>query len=154
MNFLNAILFIAFAAVLLIAVPILGGSFGKKKKHKKINSSQNAVSLNKADVAARWQEIQSVAKLGGAAQLKSAVMDADKLLEKVLFSKGYSGKTFAECLKSAKSKFPNYSDYDNVWFAHKIRNSIAHDNGYDFSASSAQKSLGYYEKAFKILGAL
>lgn len=135
-----------------VAIPVFGG-FGKKQKGK-YQSYGNAVSIDKSQIATRWSEIESVANLGGPAQLKASVMDADKLVEQVLTSKGLPGATFADKLKVGVKLFSNYNDYNNLWFAHKVRNSIAHDNGTDFSVSNAKRSIEYFRKALKILGAL
>lgn len=129
------------------------GGFGKKPKPK-YQGYGNAISIDKNQVATKWGEIEAVANLGGPAQLKAAVMDSDKLVDKVLESKGLPGATFADKLKAGKKLFPNYDDYNNLWFAHKVRNSIAHDNGIDFSATNAKKALEYFRKALKVLGAL
>jgi len=127
--------------------------FGKKSKPK-YQTYGNAISIDKNQIATKWNEIEAVANLGAPAQLKASVMDADKLLEQVLASKGLPGATFADKLKAGQKLFPNYDDYNNLWFAHKVRNSIAHDNGLDFSATNAKKAIEYFKKSLKILGAL
>lgn len=150
------IVFAAILAIILLITMVVimssVGGYGKKPKYKTLRSG--AISIDKSEAKRKWDEIKATAAMGGAAQLKSSVIDADKLTEKVLSSLGFSGSTFAEKLKSARRKFPNYSDYDNLWYAHKVRNGIAHDNGADFSANNAKKAIGYFEKALKILGVL
>jgi hypothetical protein len=143
-----------FAIVLagLIAVPVFGG-FGKKTTTGKKGIGR-AVSLDKKLVQEKWASIEAVANLGAPAQLKASVMDADKLVEQVLGSKGLPGNTFADKLKAGRRLFKDYEDYDNLWFAHKVRNSIAHDNGVDFSTTNAKKAIGYFKKALKVLGIL
>lgn len=146
------ILIFAFILAGVIAIPVLGG-FGKKAgvSGKRKN---NASPLDRQYVATKWSEIEATANLGGPAHLKASVMDADKLVEYVLSAKVATGNTFADKLKAGKKLFPNYTDYDNLWFAHKVRNSIAHDNGTDFSVASATKAMAYFKKALNVLGAL
>ncbi len=143
-----------FAIILasIIVIPVFGG-FGKKKKS---NGSKynNAVSLDRRQIQSKWSEIEATANLGGPAQIKASVMDADKLVEQVLSSKGLPGNTFADMLKAGQKLFSNYSDYDNLWYAHKVRNSVAHDNGIDFNVSNGKKAMEYFKKALKILGVL
>jgi len=146
------ILIFAIVVAIIVMVPVFGG-FGKKSKsqYKKFGS---AVSIDKSQIATKWAEIESVANLGGPAQLKASVMDADKLVEQVLSSKGLPGATFADKLKVGQKLFRNYEDYNNLWYAHKVRNSIAHDNGVDFSISNAKRAIEYFKKALNVLGVL
>jgi hypothetical protein len=146
------ILIFAFILAGAIAIPVLGG-FGKKTRGngKRMGS---ATSLDRQYVATKWAEIEATANLGGPAHLKASVMDADKLVEYVLSAKVATGYTFADKLKAGKKLFRNYEDYDNLWYAHKVRNSIAHDNGTDFSVTNATKAIQYFKKALKILGAM
>jgi hypothetical protein len=146
------IFFVAFVLVIVIAVPVLGG-FGNKSGGKK-RSYNYATSLDRGYVQTKWADIEATANLGGPAHLKASVMDADKLVEYVLSAKIAEGHTFADKLKVGKKLFRNYDDYDNLWYAHKVRNSIAHDNGVDFSIGSAQKAIGYFKQALKAMGAL
>jgi len=146
------ILIFALAVAVVVVIPVFGGFGAKPKKSGK--KYGNATPLDRGYIQTKWAEIEAVANLGGPAQLKASVMDADKLVENVLSSKGLPGNTFADKLKVGKRLFPNYSDYDNLWFAHKVRNSIAHDNGTDFSVGNAKKAIEYFKKALKIMGAL
>ena len=149
--FLSLILIIAIFLAVVIFIPVIYGGFGSKGGTVKRG---NAISLDLGYIGTKWAEIEATANLGGPAHLKASVMDADKLVEFVLTSKGLPGNTFADKLKVGKKLFRNYEDYNNLWFAHKVRNSIAHDNGVDFSVSNAKKAIEYFKKSLKILGAL
>jgi hypothetical protein len=146
------ILIFAIIVAAVVAVPVFGG-FGKKPKPK-YHKLNNTVSLDRGLIQRKWQEVEATANIGGPAQLKASVMDADKLVDQVLASKGLPGDTFADKLKAGKKLFQKYEDYDNLWFAHKVRNSIAHDNGVDFSVTNAKRAMEYFKKALKILGAI
>lgn len=63
-------------------------------------------------------------------KLKSAVMEADKLLDYVLKSKRIKGDTLGERLKNAKHLFKT-SSYNRVWEAHKLRNRLAHEMNFN-----------------------
>lgn len=151
MSPLYIIIFALFLAAV-IGIPVFGG-FGKRSKS---GSSRfgNTTPMDKSFVQQKWNEIEVSSSQGTSAHLKVAVMEADKLVEYVLSATVRNGNTFAEKLKSARPKFKNYDDYNNLWFAHKVRNSIAHDNGVDFSITNAKKAVDYFKKALKILGAL
>jgi len=81
---------------------------------------------------------------------KHSIMDADKLLNVVLKKKGFEGSV-GEQLKKAQNFFSNIND---VWYAHKLRNNIAHELDVHLSPADKQKALRCFEKALKDLGAL
>jgi hypothetical protein len=60
-------------------------------------------------------------------ELRHAVMEADKLIDWILKTKGYSGATFADRLRSAEKDIPG-NIYNNIWQGHKVRNQIAHED--------------------------
>lgn len=129
------------------------GGFGKKSKPK-YKSFGNAISMDSNFVHGKWAEIERMVSLGGDSQYKNAIMEADKLVDYVLKSKGVAGDTMGDRLKNAKSKFSNYNDYDNLWFAHKVRNSIAHEAGHDVVVTEVKRAVESFRAALKILGAL
>ena len=111
------------------------------------------VNLSRGEVLTRWQAIMAASE-GGAAGLKNAVSEADKLVDNVLRSHGFRGETMGERLKSARPRFSDYGTYDALWRAHKLRNSLAHDMSFDLVPSQAKEALRDFEHALKALGAL
>lgn len=77
-----------------------------------------------------------------------AVINADKLLDKLLAKKGYGG-SLGEKLKKAGKLF---GDLDGVWSAHKLRNRIAHEMEGEVSPREAKTALKQFERAFRDLG--
>ncbi len=77
-----------------------------------------------------------------------AVMNADKMLDRLLALKGYSG-SLGEKLKKSGNLF---SDLDGFWSVHKLRNRIAHEMGVKISQREAKNALQKYERAFRDLG--
>jgi len=140
--------FVAFILAYVIALLIL------RKKNRKIFQGKQSVNLDKIFVQNKWIEIEQTFSLVGPSHFKSSIMEADKLVDYVLKGKKVRGNTFGERLKNAKSVFPNYSDYNNLWFAHKVRNNIAHESTHDLNSSEAKRAIEYYKKALKELGAL
>lgn len=80
--------------------------------------------------------------------LKHSILDADKLLDKLLLANGYNGTT-GEKLKNAKKLF---MDYNGVWKAHKLRNRLAHEIDVKLSNEDARTVLKLFERAFRDLG--
>ena len=78
-------------------------------------------------------------------ELKHAVMEADKLVDKVLRLKGYGDGTFADRLKKAE-QYTDRKIYQDLWDGHKVRNRIAHDESHiseNELKQAAYKLLGY-----------
>ena len=112
-----------------------------------------AISMSRSEVATRWQVIMA-ASAAGPAGLKSAISDADKLVDGVLRSHGIAGDTMGERLKQARDRFNDRDIYDGLWRAHKLRNALAHEVGFDLVPSQAKEALHDFERALKTLGAL
>ncbi len=76
------------------------------------------------------------------------ILDADKLLDKLLSKRGIEG-SLGEKLKKSKALFTNI---DQVWSAHKLRNRIAHEIGVTVTKSEATNALRSFKKAYRDLG--
>jgi hypothetical protein len=69
-------------------------------------------------------------------------------------SSGLSGDTMGDRLKNARSRFADRSIYDGVWRAHKLRNALVHEVGFDLVSTQAKEALSDFERGLKTLGAL
>jgi len=78
-------------------------------------------------------------------------MDADKLLDDALKKLRYKGKTMGERMVSAQRSL---SDNDSVWYGHKLRNKIAHEETPPLKRKDVQMALRGFRQALKDLGAL
>ena len=134
---------ILIGGVLLYAV-IVGGAPAKPK------GGRGGGGVSAEEIRPRWDLIVSTSKTG-ASGLKNSVLEADKLLDYVLKKQGYRGETMAERLKKAQSQL---SDRNGTWRAHKLRNTIAHEVGFDLVPSQVNEALRDYEKALKDLKVL
>ncbi len=79
--------------------------------------------------------------------MKHAILEADKLLDRALYLKGYKGSLGAK-LKKAN---PLFKKVNAVWAAHKIRNNIAHQLNYHVDQKTYKKSMLGFKQAFKDL---
>jgi hypothetical protein len=80
-----------------------------------------------------------------------AIINADKLLDTALKKRRFSGKTMGERLVSAQKKFTNN---DSVWFAHKLRNRLVHEQDVSLREKDVKEALIGFRQALKDLGAL
>ena len=84
-------------------------------------------SLDKGFVQIKWQEIEELIDQQKPSAYKVAIMEADKLVDYVLKAKVGAGKDMGDRLKKSQKLFSSYSDYQNLWEAHKMRNRVAHE---------------------------
>jgi hypothetical protein len=103
-------------------------------------------------VPSRWAEVQGMLSAGGPANYRQSILEADKLVDLVLKSK-VSGETMGERLKNGQHLFSR-EVYNKLWTAHKIRNKIAHEAGFEGLGSDATLAVRNFEKALKELKAL
>ena len=138
------------AGVILYAVVESGGS--KKRRYNRPVASSRGYrgAIDQSEIKARWSTISAAANTG-ASGLKSSINEADKLLDHVMKQVGYPGDKMAERLKLAG---PRFTDQNAVWRAHKLRNVLAHEIGFDLVPSQAKEALKDYEQALKDLGGL
>jgi flagellar basal body-associated protein FliL len=94
----------------------------------------------------RWLEIEDKF----AVDLNHAVLDADKLLDLALTKKGYQGTVAEKLKKSAKL----FSRIDDVWSAHKLRNRVAHEIGFQVSTQEGRAAFLAFQRALRDLGYL
>ena len=101
-----------------------------------------------------WIKIQVQLTTGKPSSLKVAILDADKLVDGTLRVIYPRELTLGERLKLAKDLFRNPQVYEDLWYAHKVRNLVAHEINYDLPSFEAQNVLVKYRQALVDLGAL
>ncbi len=97
-----------------------------------------------------WKQIQADLNSSESGRWKVAVIEADKTLDEVLNLSGYKGESMSERLKQLTAA--QIGNIDDIWVAHKIRNQIAHEAGFELSHDNATRIIGFYEIAFRQLG--
>lgn len=95
-------------------------------------------------IIVKWEEIFSISK----SDFKNAIIEADKLLDYTLSKKGYSGSLGDKLKKAA----PLFTDLNGIWGAHKIRNRLAHEMGFEVSPDETQDVLSQFKRALRDLG--
>lgn len=79
---------------------------------------------------------------------KHALIEADRLLDFVLKKRGYAG-SLGDKLKKAEDAF---SHADDIWKAHKLRNRVAHEVGFEVTEGEVRKAVSAYKQALWDLG--
>lgn len=132
---------------LLIALVIVGVliflmiSFSQKRGHK----------FDTDEYQYLWMKIENTLDKNNTLSYNLVAIEADKLLDKALCEMGIPGKTMGDRLKRAGGRF---SAINSVWYAHKLRNQIAHETGFQLKYEQARNVLKTFKQALKDLGAV
>lgn len=105
--------------------------------------------LNQKFFAKEWHYLQAMC--GSKDTWPLAIINADKLLDVALKKRRFTGKTMGERLVSAQRKLTNN---DGVWFAHKLRNKLVHEQNISLKEKDVKNALVSIRQALKDLGAL
>lgn len=97
----------------------------------------------------RWNEVTSHLDSPREADWKVALMEADKLVDDALAKAGFPGDTFGDRLTNIRPGM--LVSLDGVWWAHKVRNRLAHEMDYFLRYTEARQAIGYYEQALREL---
>ncbi len=117
---ISSLLPIIFAVLALVLV---GGLFLLAKPKK---------SAWKDKALANLAELENRIQSGDFLHKKSALIDADKLLDFVMKSSGLRGETMGDRLKNAEKRFER-NMYNKIWEAHKLRNRLVHEIDSNFN---------------------
>jgi len=97
----------------------------------------------------KWNAIVALADSTNPSDWKIAVIDADKMLDDALVTTGVGGENLGDRLKNFDSASTSW--LDDAWEAHKIRNRIAHEAGFDLSGRDTKKAISRYERVLREL---
>lgn len=96
-----------------------------------------------------WRTLQTMCR--DKEQWSSALLAADKLLDRALKKRRFKGKTMGERLVDAQRLF---TDNDDVWFAHNLAKKAAADQELKLKESELKDALLGFRDALKDIGAL
>ena len=114
-------------------------------------TSRRPHKFNREKYQSDFLAIETSLEKDNRASYKMALISADKLLDRALFETGVNGKTMGDRLKKSGEKF---TELNSVWYAHKLRNRIAHEPGFSIEYSAARHALAVYKQALQDLGAI
>ncbi len=140
MDTTSVILF--FAAILILAGLILALVTLTKRGPKRLNVEY---------YRSHWLTIEQQLSRDEPSSCSLCILNADKLLDQAMRESGLTGTTMGDRLKASGKRFSNLN---NVWSAHKIRNQIAHEPGFKVSYDDARRALATFKQALKEMGAI
>jgi hypothetical protein len=132
---------------------VLGYAVLKKRGLTAVAAAVPAASAGPAAVPAtaagplraRWSEVVAHLDSPREADWKVALLEADKLVDDALARAGFPGDTFGDRLTNIRPG--TLVSLDGVWWAHRIRNRLAHETDYFLRYTEARQAVGYYEQA-------
>ncbi|MCL5411389.1 MAG: hypothetical protein M1150_01440 [Patescibacteria group bacterium] len=102
-----------------------------------------------------WGKVEEQLSFGKLSNLQQAVILADKTVDYALRAFYPNTVTMGDRLKLAKQKFQgDLKAYDDLWYAHKIRNEIAHNIDFYLPSFEAKSVVEKFRNALKYLGAI
>jgi hypothetical protein len=99
---------------------------------------------SKKKMQKRWITIEERIKTNQNAQLKIAILEADKLVDEVLFNIGYGGKNMKERLDAADAN--QIEEIDNLREGHEVRNKIIYDDNFYLDKAEAERVINLYRE--------
>jgi hypothetical protein len=112
-------------------------------------------SSDREQIDAGWRKVEELKNVGKPSAFREAVVEADKLVDFALDKLFPGNESAGERLKEAKEVFAyNRQDYENLWYAHKLRNEMVHKVGFELPSVEAKQLLDFFKKALEIVGAL
>ena len=94
-----------------------------------------------------WRDIVLRANTGQQEKMRSAIIEADALVDHHLKNIGLEGEHMGDRLKQIRAF--QVKSLDNLWKAHRLRNDIAHTPGYKVTARQAERALVAYRDFLK-----
>lgn len=109
---------------------------------------------NKADEGRNlaWEKILAYVESANQSDWKLAILEADTLLDAMVLKMGYKGENLGERLKNVE--IGDFLTLNDAWEAHKVRNAIAHEAGYELSQRETKRVIKLFENVFKEFGYL
>ena len=99
-----------------------------------------------------WKKIKTHMLAGDENSLKLALIEADTILDEAFKLAGYQGESLGDRLKQITAA--QFSNIDEVWQAHKLRNRLVHEPNFHLDRDLAERALTIYERAFQELNIL
>jgi hypothetical protein len=101
----------------------------------------------------RWHHIETLRDSSQPNDWRTAIIEADIMLDDLLTKLGYEGLGVGEKLKAAEAS--DFTTRQDAWEAHKVRNQIAHEgSSFPLTGPFTRRTLARYEAVFEEFKAL
>lgn len=128
------------------------GLFSKLFAKASLFRKKSISAQTQKNIKNEWKSIEQLLKSKGNSNFKQAIISADKCLDNALRDL-VSGDTMGQRLKNAKDLY-EWDLYNKIWKAHKMRNNIVHEAGYEVPYHIITANVEVLKKGLKEVGAL
>lgn len=135
-----------------------GHDHGHDATHESVaheDGSQESTAMEREDAypyLEAWEEVKKRANSHRDAEWKLAIIEGDKFVDTVLQASGFPGETMGERLMLIKPD--QLGSLQDLWDAHKLRNLLVHEAGYQVRHEQVLSAINAFEKVLKELRAL
>ena len=137
-----------FFVVAIVVLIHKGGAFERHIKHLWI--AWRATPIPKHRMVKRWLKIKKEMEGDDPTAWRTAIIDADSMLDEVVSKLGYRGNTLEERLENIiPEQFPSL---DDAWRAHQISDFLKEDSSYDLTREVAERTIDIYRDIFLEVG--
>lgn len=98
-----------------------------------------------------WRNIEVLLQGRQPSQLRQALITADRALDTALRDV-VEGEKMGERLKNSRPLYEKWETYDSLWKAHKVRNALVHESGYEPPYYVVEESINNLKKGLNALG--
>jgi hypothetical protein len=141
---------IALLGVIIYVLPkilVFRPRFGMKRQ-----TAKTFITLEKAQILERWAKIAQKTEGENIDLLRVAIIEADAFVDDIFKQIGIPGEHFSDRLSNVASD--NLTTVENLWRAHRTRNSLVHTPGYIIELREAKTTIRYYKEFLKEIGIL
>lgn len=135
----------------------LWGTLYSKKKTAKLRAGitesmaifeKKMTDVTLSDKNARWEHVLTLASSESPGDWRTAIIEADIMLDELLTSMSYHGDTIGDKLKSVEAS--DFRTLDLAWEGHKIRNRIAHHgSNFILTERETKRVIDLYRQVFQ-----
>ncbi len=97
-----------------------------------------------------WDRILKHTNSANPNDWKQAIIEADAMLDELSKTMQLPGETLGERLQTVDPA--DWRTLDRAWEAHRLRNVIAHQGGYELTEREARLAIGHYRAVFEEFG--
>lgn len=140
--FIISLVFLYIVGYLIYRIFVLRG-----EELKQLNQAVTNTAKNSGEPNVRWEKIIAYLGSDNVSDWKSAILEADILLDELVAKMGYAGENLGERLKTVEAS--DFLTLNDAWEAHKVRNMIAHEADFVLTKRETVKVIELFRRVFE-----
>jgi hypothetical protein len=140
---------LVFGGVLAVAVSGKRALSGPKPETSSVPTEESVSVAPTGHLRDKWTGIMGHLDSANENDWKSAVLEADKIVDSALQTAGFPGDTFGDRLTNIEPS--TLISLDGLWWAHRIRNRVAHEMDFFLRYTEARQAVSYFQATLEEL---